>query len=586
MASESPDKQLTKMRHSAAHLLAAAILELRPDAKPSIGPAIENGFYYDFDFGNTPLSEEALPAIEEKMRELLPQWTNFSHREISAEDARELFADNPYKLELIDEIVGKDETITLYTAGELTDLCRGGHVDNPSEELGAFKLLSLAGAYWRGDESKPMLTRIYGLLFPTDDELKAHLTMLEEAKARDHRTLGQELDLFTFSPLVGPGLPLFTPRGTAIRRELQGFLDELQVPRGYAPVVIPHLAKAALYKTSGHWDKFKDNLFHVRGRGVDTFVLKPMNCPHHTQIYAAQLRSYRDLPLRFMESTAVYRDEQAGELLGLTRVRSITQDDAHVFCRPDQIEHEVAMILEIIQQFYAAFDFSLAVHLSVRDPKTPDIYLGDDAVWQTAEDSLAAALDMAGLMYVRDEGEAAFYGPKIDFIATDALARRWQLATVQLDFVMPQRFALSYIDENGTKQVPVMIHRAILGSFERFLAVLLEHFAGRLPLWLSPVQAAVLPISDEQVLFASQVVGDLLAAGVRAEIDDRAGSVGKKIRHAESMRVPVILVVGKREAAEGSVSVRSMGKDHGVRTIAVAVKEISAAAAERRVAAF
>ncbi|MBI4021985.1 MAG: threonine--tRNA ligase [Candidatus Andersenbacteria bacterium] len=586
MPQQDTDEQLTKMRHSAAHLLAAAVQQLRPEAKPAIGPAIEHGFYYDFDCGEQPISEKDLKQLEQKMRELLAGWTAFTRREVTAEQARELFKDNPYKLELIDEIMARGETITVYTAGGFTDLCRGGHVENPSQELGAFKLLSVAGAYWRGDENKPMLTRILGALFPSQDELQDHLQRLEDAKGRDHRALGKALDLFTFSPLVGSGLPLFTPRGTIIRRELQRWLDELQLPRGYMPVTIPHLAKADLYRTSGHWEKFKDDLFHVRGRTDEELVLKPMNCPHHTQLYAAQLRSYRDLPYRTMETTTVYRDEQGGELLGLARVRSITQDDAHVFCRPNQIGTEVALMMDMVKAFYAAFDFSLIVHLSVRDEATPDKYLGDDHLWHEAERQLAGALKAHGQQYTRREGEAAFYGPKIDYLTRDVLDRTWQLATVQLDFNMPQRFGLTYVDERGARRQPVMIHRAILGSFERFLALLLEHYAGRLPLWLAPVQVAILPMADDQVNFAQETAQTLRHVGVRAEVDSRAESIGKKIREAEQRRVPVMFVIGKREAAAGHVAVRTHEKgDAGARPLAAAVAAVVSAVRERGAAA-
>lgn len=553
---KSSQEELDHLRHSAAHLLAAAVLELWPDTKPTIGPAIEDGFYYDFEFPQA-ISEDDLPKIDEKMHELAKDWNEFSGKEVSIEDAKKLYIDNPYKLELIDEIADKGDDITLYTSGKFTDLCRGGHIEHPSEALKHFKLLSLAGAYWRGDENNAMLTRIYGTAFPSKAELEDHLAMLKEAKKRDHRKLGKELDLFAFSPLVGPGLPLFTPRGTVIRGELEMFLRSLQEQYGYQQVHIPHIAKDELYKTSGHWDKFQENLFHVKGKSEEKMVIKPMNCPHHTQIYASRPRSYRDLPLRFAETTTIYRDEKPGELLGLARVRSITQDDAHVFCTPDHLEQEIANVFDIIQTFYAAFGFELELHLSVRNPDTPEKYLGDDSIWKQAEAQLAASLDTSGMEYMRDEGEAAFYGPKIDFVALDSLKRRWQLATIQLDFNMPKRFELTYKAEDGSDQTPIMIHRAISGSIERFMAILLEHYAGTLPLWLSPTQVAVLPISDDQMEYAQTVAGQLKEAGVRVEIDGRSESIGKKIREAETMKVPVMLIVGKKEAEAKTVAVRT-----------------------------
>jgi threonyl-tRNA synthetase len=568
-ANDENVQKLRELRHSAAHLLAAAVLELWPRTKLAIGPATADGFYYDFDFsaqGASP-SLNSLPALEKKMRELLPDWVAFSHREVSAAEARKLFADNPYKLELINEIAERGEAITLYTAGSFTDLCRGGHVEDPAQALKHFKLLSLAGAYWRGDEQNAMLTRIYGTVLATKAELAEHLRLLEEAKKRDHRKLGKELDLFTFSPLVGSGLPLFTPRGTIVRLELEELVQSIQEPLGFQRVFIPHLAKAVLYKTSGHWDKFKEDLFHVRGKGGDEFVMKPMNCPHHTQIYAARLRSYRDLPLRFSEVTTVYRDEQAGELQGLSRVRAITQDDAHIFCRPDQVEGEISGLLAAFGQFHQVFGFDIRVRLSLRDQASPEKYLGGDETWETAEDSLRQALTKAKTKFVEMKGEAAFYGPKIDFLGRDSLRREWQMGTIQLDFTMPERFELAYTDEAGQARRPVMIHRAILGSVERFMAILLEHYAGALPLWLSPVQAKVLPITDDQIEYADIIRRQLQAARIRAEIDGRSESIGKKIREAEMQKVPVMLVVGKKEAALGKVAKRTReGGDEGVTT--------------------
>jgi len=557
---------LEEMRHTAAHLLAAAVKDLYPEAKPTLGPPVEDGFYYDFD--NLNLAQDDLLKLEKKMKRLVPNWTEFEHRELSEKEARVLFSGNEYKLELIRDITAKGEAITIYTSGGFTDLCRGGHVRNPSKELKHFALLSIAGAYWRGDEKNKMLTRIYGTAFADKKELEEFLQMREEAKKRDHRKLGKELDLFTFSPLVGSGLPLFTPRGTVIRRELENFVQSLQEPLGYQRVWIPHIAKSDLYKTSGHWDKFENDLFHVRGKGETKFVMKPMNCPHHSQLYASRPRSYRDLPLRFSEVTTCYRDEQPGELLGLSRVRGFTQDDAHVFCRPDQIEEEVKRVYQIIDRFYEVFDFEMSVRLSLRDPGVPEKYLGTDEVWEESQATLRKILTDRNVDFYQAEGEAAFYGPKIDFMLRDSLKRKWQLATVQLDFNMPNRFNLTYIDQDGSEKTPVKIHRAILGSIERFMSILLEHYAGALPLWLSPTQVSVLPISDEQAEHGRHIMNDLREVGIRAEIDDRGESIGKKIRDAQMMRVPVMLVVGKKEVESGTVAVRTRwGQDEGAKTL-------------------
>lgn len=546
---------LAHKRHTLAHLLAAAVLEHYPHAKLTLGPAIETGFYYDIDFagGNTP-GDDDLKAIQKTMKKMLNKWTEFSHREVSAEEARELYKDNPYKLEMINDIADKGETITLYTCGDFTDLCRGGHSENPSKEIDAkaFQLDKIAGAYWRADENNPMLTRIYGLAFDSAEDLDAHLHMLEEAKKRDHRKLGKELDLFTFSDLVGPGLPLFTPKGTLIRDLVVEKIQTIQKDLGYQKVTIPHITKADLYKTSGHYDKYGDDLFKVRGRGDTEFCLKPMNCPHHTQIFAAQPRSYKDLPLRYMEATMVYRDEQAGELLGLSRVRSITQDDGHVFCRPDQIEQEIKNIIFVIKEFYTSLDMlhdgNYWVSLSVRDPQTPEKYLGDPAVWDAAEATLEKIAQEENLHYKKVEGEAAFYGPKIDFQFKDSLGREWQLGTAQLDFQMPQRFSLEYTDQDGEKKTPIMIHRAVAGSLERFMAVAIEHFAGAFPYWLSPTQVAVLPVNDEaHGEYAQQVLAKLQEAGVRAVYMEASESLGKRVRNAKKDKIPYIFVLGDKE---------------------------------------
>ncbi len=548
---------LDKRRHTLAHLLAKVVEDRYPQAKATIGPYIDTGFYYDFDFGEGPTpGEQDLAALTIAMRELLPQWRSVTSETMSATEARGHFRDNEYKCELIDEIEAAGEEITFYTIGEdeaaFTDLCRGGHANDPAAEIhpDAFQLSSVAGAYWRGDEDRPMLTRIYGVAFATPEELVAHLEQLEEAKARDHRKLGKELDLFTFSDLVGPGLPLFTPKGTLMRDLIVDRIMAIQAEYGYDKVTIPHITKSDLYKTSGHWEKFGDELFKVKGASDAEFVMKPMNCPHHTQIFDSRPRSYKELPIRYAEATMVYRDEQHGELLGLSRVRSITQDDGHVFCREDQIEVEVRNIISVIERFYRSLKMYDAdkcwVSLSVRDPEADD-YLGEEAVWDRAEETLEVIAQSLELPYKRVEGEAAFYGPKLDFMFFDALGRERQLATAQLDFVMPERFNLEYTDEKGEKQTPVMIHRAIAGSLERFMAIMIEHFAGAFPLWLAPEQVRIIPVSEAHHEYAAQTAETLQQAGYRVLLVDESESMGKRIRAAKQAKTPYVLVIGDKE---------------------------------------
>jgi threonyl-tRNA synthetase len=553
-------EELEKIRHSLAHLLAAAVQELYPAAKPTLGPAIDNGFYYDFDFGELKITESDLAKIEKKMRAILPTWDQFERQEATPAEAGEHFSGNEYKQELITELASKSEPITLYRSGNFTDLCRGGHVESAKDiPSDGFKLDRVAGAYWRGDEKNKMLTRIYGLAFGSSAELAAHLKQVEEAEKRDHRKLGRELDLFTFSDLVGSGLPLFTPRGTLVRDLIVAKIEECQAEFGYQRVTIPHITKKDLYVTSGHWEKFKDELFKVHGVSDTEFVMKPMNCPHHTQIYAAKPRSYKELPLRFAETTMVYRDEQAGELLGLARVRSITQDDAHVFCRLDQVGEEVRKITAIIRRFYTALDMFKAgdywVSLSVRDSKNLTKYLGTPANWDLAEKVLEEVAQAEKLDYRRVEGEAAFYGPKLDFMFRDSLGRERQLATAQVDFVMPERFELTYTDREGKSQTPVMIHRAIAGSLERFMAVMLEHFAGALPAWLSPVQVKILPIGEAHLPYARETETALRQKNVRVELDDSNETLGKKIRQAKMEKVPFVVVIGDQEVASRKLTI-------------------------------
>lgn len=551
--------QLQHFRHSLAHLLAAAVMELWPDTKRTIGPAIDNGFYFDFEFSK-PISDADLPTIEAKMRELMPSWTSFERSELSPEAAKKEYPNNPYKHELIDEFSGEGQTLTFYKSGNYWDLCRGGHAEGISKaDPKCFKLTKLAGSYWRGDEKNAQLTRIYGVAFPTKDELNAYLKMMEEAEKRDHKKLGKEFGLFTFSELVGSGLPLWTPKGTMLRNLLDEFVWSLRKAKGYQRVSIPHITKKDLYLKSGHWAKFSDELFKINTREGHEFAMKPMNCPHHTQIFDCEPRSYRDMPQRYAETTMVYRDEQSGELSGLSRVRAITQDDAHVFCRKNQIEQEVLAIWDIIDRFYSTFGFELSIRLSMHDPAHFEKYLGTPEIWKQAEDQLRAVIVNRGKEFVEGVGEAAMYGPKIDFMGTDAIGRKHQVATIQLDFNMPQGFELDCINELGEKERIVMIHCAIMGSIERFLSVLIEHFAAAFPLWLSPVQIAILPVADRHIEFAQALAKELDGFGLRANVDSSAESVGKKIRQAEKQKMPCMLVVGDKEVEGGPLTVRRRG---------------------------
>ncbi|PWU23333.1 threonine--tRNA ligase [Candidatus Cerribacteria bacterium 'Amazon FNV 2010 28 9'] len=550
---------LDHLRHSCAHLLAAAVMELWPDTKRTIGPAIENGFYYDFEFAN-PISESDLSKIEQKMRELVKKWEGFERKEVTIDEAKQLFANNLYKLELIDEFSKAGQTLTLYTSGNYVDLCRGGHSTHPKVELKHFKLLKIAGAYWRGDEHNTMLTRIYGTCWPTKEELDAYLLQQEEAKKRDHRKLGKELDLFVFSELVGPGLPLYTPKGALIRRLLQQFVGELQGSIGYEEAWTPQVTKADLFKVSGHYDKYKDDMFRVSSNYSDEeFFLKPMNCPMHAQIYASRPRSYRDLPIRICDYANLYRDEKPGELSGLTRLRAFSQDDGHCFCREDQIETEFTNVANIIKFAIAKFDMKYWIRLSLWDPNNREKYLGAPETWERSQATLEEIVKKLGVEYKKAEGEAAIYGPKMDFMAVDALGREWQISTIQLDFIQPQRFELRYTDQDGQLKQPVMIHRAILGSPERFLGLLIEHFAGAFPIWLSPIQAVVIPISQDQNEYARVVLNQLRAAGIRAENWNEAESMQNRIRKAEKQKIPYMLVVGKREEEERTVAIRKRG---------------------------
>lgn len=573
------NQQLHNLRHSLAHLLAAAVIKLYPNAKRTIGPAIDNGFYYDFEF-KEPITEKDLPKIEKEMKKLLKTWSTFERREVTQDEAREIFKDNPYKLELIEEFSKEGQTLTMYKSSQyFEDLCRGGHTEDMSKiDPESFKLSKIAGAYWRGDEKNKMLTRIYGLAFETKAELERYLKMLEEAEKRDHKKLGVALDLFTFSELVGPGLPLWTPKGTLVRNLLDDYIWELRKKCGYLKVEIPHITKKDLYQTSGHWAKFKEDLFKINTRDGHLFAMKPMNCPHHTQIYARRLWSYRDLPQRYANTTMVYRDEQTGELSGLSRVLSITQDDAHVFCRFSQAKQELGLIWDkIVEPFYKSFGFELKLRLSLHDPKHPEKYLGGNEKWQQAESILRQLAKERKTDFFEGLGEAAFYGPKLDFMATDSLGRQWQVATIQLDLNMPESFDLTCINEEGQKERIVMLHAAIMGSIERFLSILIEHTAGVFPLWLSPIQISILPIGKKQNKYARQIQKELTTDNLelRIELDDRDESIGKKIREATMQKIPYQIILGEKEMKSKKVAVRTReGKDLGVMALKKFVEKI------------
>lgn len=586
------EDQLHAMRHSLAHITAQAVQHLWPEAKFGVGPVVENGFYYDIDLGDQKISEDDFKRIEKEMRRIVAADYPFERSEKPIDEALEWAknAKQPYKTELLNDLKREGTTlaseldasvmgmalpagiagttpahvqsvvdVSFYADGDFTDLCRGPHAASTGK-VGAFKLMRVAGAYWRGNEKNAQMQRLYGVAFATQQELDDYLNMLEEAKKRDHRKLGQELDLFTFSPLVGSGLPMFTPRGTVLREALSNYSQELRAAYGFERVWTPHITKKDLYETSGHWAKFGDELFLVKSQETsDQFALKPMNCPHHTQIFASRARSYRDLPVRYMETTTDYRDEKTGELGGLSRVRSLTQDDSHAFCRQDQIESEINQLLQAANDMYGALNMQLRVRLSYRD--NGDGYLGAPELWQSAQEQLKQAVIKNNLNYFEADGEAAFYGPKIDFMATDAIGREHQVATVQLDFVMPERFGLEYVNEQGDKEHPVMIHCALLGSIERFLSVYIEHTAGRFPIWLAPEQLRIIQVkdSDEVMQFVQQLRSAASEKGLRFMVDDSNESVGKKIRNAEMMKVPYTLVIGEKEVETAKLSPRVRG---------------------------
>ena len=565
------------MWHSSAHLMAEAVEKLYPGAKFGIGPDIENGFYYDIDLGDRVISEQDFPEIEKKMKELAAEKQAFQRREVSKKEALDYFGKkgDEYKLELIDEL--NDGEITFYESGDFVDLCRGPHLPDTGS-IKAIKILSVAGAYWRGDEKRKQLTRLYGITFQKQKELTEFLERLEEAKKRDHRKLGRELDLFTFSQKVGSGLPLWMPKGAELRERLENYLKKVQRKAGYHPVITPHIGNVNLYKTSGHYEKYGEDSFRpiTTPQEGEQFFLKPMNCPHHCEIFKARPHSYRDLPIRYAEFGTVYRYEQSGELHGLTRVRGFTQDDAHIFCTPEQVKDEFKAVMDIVMQIFKALDFKdFIVQISTRDKNNKEKYIGSDDNWERAEQAIMEVAEERGLEAQVVPGEAAFYGPKMDFMVRDAIGRKWQLGTIQVDYNLPERFELEYVGADNEKHRPVMIHRAPFGSMERFVAVLIEHCAGKFPLWLTPEQAIILPISEKYNAYAEKVLTLLDNSDIRASIDQRSEKTGKKIRDAELKRIPYMLIVGEKEEAEGCVSVRRQGEgDLGTESVEAFIQRI------------
>ena len=565
-----PNDPLYKMRHTAAHVMAQAVVEVFPEAKLAIGPPIDDGFYYDFDLPRT-LTPDDLSEIESRMRKIVKRDLPLVRSERPREDARAYESEQgqPYKVELIDDLP-EGETISFYTQGPFTDLCRGPHVESTGK-IGAFKLDKVAGAYWRGDEKRPMLQRIYGVLYPTQAELDEHFVRLEEAKKRDHRVLGKQLELFAFSDDVGPGIPLFLPKGEMVRHTMETYVRDLQTRYGYTHVWTGHIVKEDLYKKSGHYDNYLESMYPgmVDPDGGPTYRLKPMNCPSHMTLYNTQMHSYRDLPVRFAEFATLYRYEKSGELSGLTRVRALTQDDCHIFCTPDQIESEFTLALKLIREALERYGFhDYRVRLSLRDENPDSKFVKDDEKWTLATAALRRSLEANQVEYVEAAGEAAFYGPKADFITRDVLGREWQISTIQVDFIQPARLGCEYIGEDGAVHTPVVLHRAVTGSTERFLGVLIEHYAGAFPTWLAPIQTILLPIADRHHEYAAEVAAELRAKGYRAEVDARNEKIGKKIAEAEVQKIPYMLIMGDRDVAGRTVSVRkrSIG-DQGAMTV-------------------
>ncbi|HEX7017517.1 MAG TPA: threonine--tRNA ligase [Patescibacteria group bacterium] len=577
---------LDHLRHSAAHLLAAAVMELWPDTKRTIGPAIEDGFYYDFEF-NQPISEKDFPKIEQKMRELVKKWTSFERHEVSAEEAKQEYPGNQYKQELIEEFAGAGQTLSVYQSGNFRDLCRGGHVENPSQELKHFKLLSVAGAYWRGDEKNPMLTRIYGTAFPSQEELEEYLKMREEAKERDHKKLGKELDLFVFSETVGKGLPLWTPKGSTVRRELERFIVDEELKRGYLHVYTPDIANLDLYRKSGHYPYYKESMYAPITIDEEEYMLRPMTCPHHFELYDHQPHSYKELPLRYAELAKLYRYEQSGELSGLQRVRSFCLADAHIIAMKSQAESEIHGVLDLIEYIADVFGLkageNYSYRLSLGDRSDEEKYFKDDASWDFAEDILRRVLQERNAHFVEAAGEAAFYGPKIDVQMRNVNGKEDTAFTVQYDFVMPQRFKLKYINEKGEEEQPIVVHRSSIGAIERVMAFLIEHYAGKFPVWLAPVQVKVLPIADRHHAWSKDFVDQLQARNIRVDLDNSSESLSKKIRNAQHEKVPYMVVIGDKEMESNQVAIRHRdGGEQEVLAVAEFVSRLQREIAEKR----
>lgn len=559
------DQKLANLRHSCAHLLAASVLDLFPTAKLAIGPSIEDGFYYDIDFGEQKITNEDLSKLEKTMKGKVKSWNSFQRIDKSKKEALEYFKDNPYKSELINELSAKGENITFYRSGEFVDLCRGGHSESPSKDLKYFKLLSIAGAYWRGSEKNPMLTRIYGTCFFNKEDLDNHLKTIEEAKKRDHRKLGKELDLFVISENIGKGLPLLTPKGALIRKQILDYEYQLEVENGFQQVFTPHIARSEMYKKTGHWQHYRDVMYAPFGIDGEEYVLKPMNCPHHYMIYSSRPRSYKELPIRLSEAGTCYRFEKTGELAGLLRVRALSIDDSHILMTEDQIEDEFRRCIDMVKKMFKAFKLhNFYVRLSLSDPSDAVKYIADEDTWKKAGEKLEKIIKDNNLEYKVGKGEASFYGPKIDFIVRDSLNREWQMSTLQLDLFMAKRLNLTYIDEDGKEKHPVILHRGLTGSIERTLAILIEHFAGAFPLWLAPVQVSILPLSEKFADYAEKVKKELLLKGIRTEQNNENKTLGLKIREATLHKIPYLIIIGEKEVDSHSISVRSReGKNLG-----------------------
>lgn len=585
MSSDQPN-YLGQLRHSAAHLLAAAVMELWPDTKRTIGPSIENGFYYDFEFSN-PISEADFPKIEAKMHEIVKNWKSFERMEKSAEDAKHEYQDNPYKVELIEKFADNNEAISFYQSGEFVDLCRGGHIEHPDQELKHFKLLSVAGAYWQGDEKNPMLTRIYGTAWTSQEELDAYLLQLEEAKKRDHKKLGKELDLFVFSEVVGKGLPLWTPKGATVRRELERFIVDEELNRGYLHVYTPDIANLALYKKSGHYPYYKDSMYAPIEIDDEEYMLRPMTCPHHFELYSSHPHSYKEMPLRYAELAQLYRYEQSGELSGLLRVRTFCLADAHIIARKSQAESELNDVLDLIEYISGVFGLepgkNYHYRLSLGDRSDEAKYFKDDESWDYAENVLRKVLEQRGVPYEEAPNEAAFYGPKIDIQMKNVNGKEDTAFTVQYDFVMPKRFDLKYVNEQGEEEQPIVVHRSSIGAIERVMAFLIEHYAGAFPVWIAPVQAKLLPIADRHLEFVNSLAKQMRQHGVRVEVDERSERLPAKIRDAQLEKVPYMLVVGDKEVENNQVAVRSRdSREQQVLGVEAFIEQIKAEIASKR----